>query len=186
MRNLWKCNFSILWSCLGAPFSAFSSGAQSAVDLALMMDFCLWWLQDEGPDDSLRFQASKLEFSLTTSESWAGHVPVPQSLPYEGFVENKQLLLHPENPGAAWREGKIFSCVKFILTSLNSLLAKRVGHPSSKVYIMKTKPRELLWKEDRVLYIKKHDKEISQKDNIVVLGGRIEGCFGICLFPSIC
>ena len=51
---------------------------------------------------------------------------------------------------------------------------------------MKTKPKELLWKEDRVLYIRKHDKEISQKDNIVVLGGRIEGCFGICLFPSIC
>lgn len=25
-------------------------------------------------------------------------------------------------------------------------------------------------------------KEISQRDNIVVLGGRIEGCFGVYLF----
>lgn len=49
---------------------------------------------------------------------------------------------------------------------------------------MKTKPKELFCKEDRVLCIRKHDKEISQKDNIVVSGHRIESCFGICL--SVC
>lgn len=65
------------------------------------------------------------------------------------------MLLHPENPGAVWREGKVFSCVK-------KEIAKRISHLPDKVYIMKTKPRKFLWKTDRVLYIRKRkDKEIS-------------------------
>lgn len=65
-------------------------------------------------------------------------------------------------------------------------IAKRIGCPSGKVYTMKTKAIKFLWNEDRVLK-KKKDKEISQKDNIVVLGGRLEGCFVFAyLFSFIC
>ena len=46
--------------CLGTPLSVVSSGAQSAVDITLMMDFCLW-SQVKGTADSLRFQASGIE-----------------------------------------------------------------------------------------------------------------------------
>lgn len=69
-------------------------------------------------------------------------------------------------------------------------IAKGIGCPSGKVYTMKSKAIKFLWNEGRVLCIKKKkkkDKEVSQKDNIVVLGGRIEGCLvSACLFSSIC
>lgn len=68
--------------------------------------------------------------------------------------------------------GRFFSCVK----------KKKISLPSGKVYAMKAKPQNFLWEEDRVMCIRKRDKEISQKDNRVVLGDRIEACFGICLF----
>lgn len=64
--------------------------------------------------------------------------------------------------------------------------AKKIGHPSGKVYTMKTKPPKFLWKKDRVMFIRQKDKEINQKNGIVVLEGRIEGYLGISLFSSIC
>lgn len=47
--------------CLGTPLPVVSSGAQSAIDVTLVLDFCLWWSQVKGTADSLRFQASGIE-----------------------------------------------------------------------------------------------------------------------------
>lgn len=93
-------------------------------------------------------------------------------------MEKKQLLLHPENPVQCGGRG--------VSSHVLKEMAKRIGDPSGNVYIMKMKPIRFLWTEDRVLCTRKKVRN-KQKDNIVVLGGRIEDCFGICLlicFPQ--